>query len=75
MKKGEIKALYLEMKGVAETKNLSTQQKDFLRNLIYQVNVMTELCIALTKSEIISLIERCTTDVQLEIALRNRKVA
>lgn len=73
MSKNDIKKLYIKLKGGKEYKDLTEQQKLFLKELIYQVNVMIDFCYELTKSEIIALINNCKTDIQLENALRKYK--
>lgn len=70
----EVKEIYLEIKGT-EYKHLTEQEKMFLEELQYQACIMRDFCHALSRSEIIMLIETCKTGVQLEIALRNKKVA
>ena len=68
-----IKEIYLEVKGIKDTKHLSEQQKMFIRELQYQARVMRDFCKPLSKSEIVSLIKTCRTDIQLENALRVKK--
>ena len=69
-----IKAIYLDCKG-KEYKKLSTEEKEFLKELYNQCKVMDDFCKPLSRSEIRMLYETCNNDVQLEIALRPKKVA
>ncbi len=69
-----VKEIYLEVKGT-EYKNLTEQEKSFLEELQYQACIMKDFCHELSRSEIISLIKNCKTDVQLEIALRSKKAS
>ena len=71
----DIKKLYLSIKGAKEIKHLSEQQKSFLKELQYQAMVMRDFCKPLSRSEIKILIETCTTETQLENALRSKKIA
>ena len=74
MIKKRVKEIYLECKGT-EFESLTNEQKMFLEELQYQACVMEDFCRPLSESEIIYLIETCKTDIQLEIALRGKKVA
>ena len=75
MSRLDIKKLYLEMKGVDDYKKLSTEQKGFVNELLYQASIMRDLCIPLSRREIISLIENCKTEIQIGRALRDKKIA
>ena len=74
MIKKRVKEIYLECKETIY-ENLTSEQKMFLEELQYQACVMADFLRPLSESEIIYLIETCKTDVQLEIALRSKKVA
>jgi hypothetical protein len=73
MSKNDIKKLYIKIKGAKEYKDLTEQQKMFLKELQFQSEVMTDFCHELTKSEIIILINNCKSDIQLENSLRTLK--
>ena len=70
----QVKDLYLSIKG-KEYDSLTDKEKSFLKEFQCQACLMADLCKPLTKSEIISLINRCKTEAQLEIALHDLKVA
>ena len=70
----KVKELYLSTKG-KEYDSLTIKEKSFLKELQYQACLMADLCRTLTESEIISLINRCATEMQLESALHDLKVA
>ena len=72
--KKEVRELYLTIKE-KEYKYLTEQQKSFLRELQHQACLMADMCKQLTESEIVSLINRCKTEMQLESALHDLKVA
>ena len=70
----KVKELYLSTKE-KEYDSLSLKEKSFLKELQFQACLMTDLCKQLTESEIVSLINRCKTEMQLESALHDLKVA
>ena len=72
--KKKVKELFLITKE-KEYDSLSLQEKSFLKELQYQACLMADLCRSLTESEIVSLINRCKTEIQLESALHDLKVA
>ena len=75
MSKLDVKNLYLEIKGIDDYEKLSLEQKAFVNELQEQVIIMSDLCKKLSKKEIISLIKNCKTEIQIGIALRDRKMA
>lgn len=72
--KREVKELYLVIKG-KEYEYLTENQKSFLRELQFQACLMADMHRQLSESEIVSLINRCQTEIQLESALHDLKVA
>ena len=72
--KREVKLLYLKTKE-KEYDSLALEEKSFLKELQFQACLMSDLRRSLTESEIISLINRCQTEIQLESALHDLKVA
>lgn len=70
----KVKELYLSTKE-KDYDSLSLKEKSFLKELQFQACLMTDLCRALSESEIVSLINRCKTEMQLESALHDLKVA
>lgn len=70
----EVKRIYLEIKDTSYY-NLSMKEKDFLKELQNQACIMADFCRPLTREDIEELIRTCKNDVQLEIALRPKKVA
>ena len=72
MCKKNVKDIYLTVKD-KEYKKLTEKEKEFLKELQYQIDIMRDFCKALKESEIVSLIRRCENEIQLEIALRNLK--
>ena len=72
--KKKVKELFLITKGKGYD-NLSLEEKTFLKSLQFQACLMADMCKQLTESEIVSLINRCKTEMQLESALHDLKVA
>ena len=72
MCKRDVIQIYLTVKD-KEYKKLTEKEKEFLKELQYQIDIMRDFCKALKESEIVSLIRRCENEIQLEIALRNLK--
>ena len=72
--KREVKELFLSVKG-KEYDKLTIKEKSFMKELQYQACLMADLCRSLTEHEIIALINRCKTEIQLESALHDLKVA
>ena len=70
----QVKDLYLSIKE-KEYDFLTDKEKSFLKELQNQACLMADLCKPLTKSEIVSLINRCKNELQLESALHDLKVA
>ena len=66
--------IYLDYKG-KELNQLTEEERRFLDALKYQCVVMSEFLRPLSRSDIKMLCETCSNDIQLEIALRQRKVA
>lgn len=72
--KREVKLLYLKTKE-KEYDSLTVKEKSFLKELQFQACLMADLCRTLSENEIVSLINRCATEMQLESALHDLKVA
>lgn len=70
----EVKAIYLNCKGKTYN-NLTQAEKNFLYELQNQAVIMRDFRRELSKEDIVELINTCKNDVQLEVALRPRKVA
>jgi len=66
--------IYLEYRG-KELDQLTEEERDFLNALKYQCVVMDDFLRPLSRSDIKMLCETCSNDIQLEIALREKKVA
>jgi hypothetical protein len=66
--------IYLDYKG-KELDELTEKERKFLDALQYQCTVMDDFLRPLSRSEIKMLCETCENDIQLEIALRAKKVA
>lgn len=70
----EVREIYLEIKGKTSYQ-LTTDEKEFLKELQNQAIIMRDFCKPLSRTEIEELINTCSNDVQLEITLRPKKVA
>lgn len=70
----EVREIYLKTKGKTFN-NLTIGEKNFLHELQNQACIMRDFCRELSREEIEELVNTCKNDVQLEVALRPKKVA